>query len=98
MTSSFPALGLILLFPLIGVFFNIFLGQRVGRTTVGVVGSGVVFIAFAFGWWAFGTLLSMPPGSALTLMLWPWIVVGPFHVAIALRFDALSAVMVLVVS
>ncbi|MGH7917734.1 MAG: NADH-quinone oxidoreductase subunit L, partial [Candidatus Binataceae bacterium] len=98
MTSVFPALGLILLFPLIGVAFNIFLGRRAGRTAACAVGTGVIFIAFAFGWWAFGTLLTMPPGSALTLMLWPWIVAGPFHVAIALRFDALTAVMVLVVS
>src|SRR5260370_41654642 len=40
----------------------------------------------------------MPPGGSLAFTLWPWISAGNFHVDIALRFDALSAVMTLVVS
>ena len=40
----------------------------------------------------------MPPGAALVGALWPWIEAGRFHVDIALRFDALAAVMTLVVS
>ncbi|MGH7935049.1 MAG: NADH-quinone oxidoreductase subunit L [Candidatus Binataceae bacterium] len=98
MTSEFPALGLILLFPLLGVIFNIFFGRRASRDVVGAISTAAIFAAFAFALWSFATLLTMPSGSALTLMLWPWIVAGRFHVDIALRFDALSAVMVLVVS
>ena len=40
----------------------------------------------------------MPAGAALEVTLWPWIVAGQFHTDIALRFDALSAVMTLIVS
>ncbi len=98
MTAPFPALGLILLLPALGVAFNIFLGPRLGRRAVNFAGPAAIFIAFGVGCWAFATLLAMPPGSALTVTLWPWIEAGSFHVDFALRMDALSAVMTLVVS
>ncbi len=98
MTAQFPALALILLFPAIGVVFNIFVGPRAGRNAVNVAGTGVIFAAFAVGLWAFARLLAMPAGAALEVTLWPWIIADQFHTAIALRFDALSAVMTLVVS
>jgi NADH-quinone oxidoreductase subunit L len=98
MTREFPALGLILLFPLIGVVFNIFFGRRAGRAAVNFVAPAVIFLAFAVSLAAFGILLTMPRGAALTLFLWRWIEAGSFHVDIALRFDALTAVMALVVT
>ncbi len=98
MATEFPALGLILLFPALGVLFNVFLGRRMGRGAVAVVGPLVIFLAFAVTTWAFFALLAMPEGSALGFRLWPWISGGPFHTDIALRFDALSAVMTMVVS
>jgi NADH-quinone oxidoreductase subunit L len=97
MTATFP-LGLILLFPALGMIFNLFLGRRVGRAAVNVVGAGVIGAAFVVGVIAFAQLLSMPAGGALSCMLWPWIEAGSFKVDVALRFDALTAVMVLVVS
>jgi NADH-quinone oxidoreductase subunit L len=98
MTASFPALGLILLLPALGVLFNLFLGRRYGRAAVNFVGPAVIFGAFAIGCWAFATLLMMPRGSALAVTVWPWIEAGSFHVDFALRMDALSAVMTLIVS
>jgi NADH-quinone oxidoreductase subunit L len=98
MTAQFPALALIPLFPALGFVFNVFFGRRAGRDTVNVIGPGVIFISFAIALWAFARLLAMPPGAALEVTLWPWIVSGQFHTAIALRFDALSAVMTLIVS
>jgi NADH-quinone oxidoreductase subunit L len=98
MMRQFPALGLILLFPLIGVVFNIFFGRRAGRTAVNFVAPFLIFLAFGVSLWAFVLLLRMPRGAALTLTLWPWIEAGRFHVDIALRFDALTAVMALVVT
>jgi NADH-quinone oxidoreductase subunit L len=98
MTVSFPALSLILLIPALGVLFNLFLGNRCGRGAVNFVGPAVIFGAFAVGCWAFVTLLRMPPGAALAVTLWPWIEAGSFHVDFALRMDALSAVMTLIVS
>jgi NADH-quinone oxidoreductase subunit L len=98
MMREFPALGLILLFPLIGVVFNIFFGRRAGRAAVNFVAPALIFLAFGVSLWAFAVLLTMPRGAALTLMLWPWIEAGRFHVDIALRFDALTAVMAMVVT
>ncbi len=98
MISESPLLGLILLFPALGVLFNLFLGNRVGRGIVNLVAPAMVFLAFAMSLWALITLLVLPAGSALTLNLWPWISSGGFHADIAFRFDALTAVMTLVVS
>src|ERR1700739_255959 len=98
MTAQFSALALILLLPALGFVFNVFYGNRAGRGAVNLVGPGVMFLAFAVALWGFARLLAMPAGAALEVTLWPWIVAGQFHTAIALRFDALSAVMTLIVS
>ncbi len=98
MTQNFPALALILLFPAIGVLFNLFYGGRAGRGAVNFAGPAVIVLAFAVAVSAFVALLRMPPGAALTCPLWPWIAAGPFRVDLGLRFDALSAVMTLVVT
>jgi NADH-quinone oxidoreductase subunit L len=98
MTRDFPALGLILLFPTVGVLFNLFWGQRAGRGAVNFVGVGVIFLAFLVTLWGFITLLGLPPGASLQCSLWPWIQAGSFHIELGLRLDALSAVMTLVVT
>src|SRR3984893_3610943 len=98
MTVEFPALTLILVFPALGVLFNLFVGQRSGRSAVSVVGPGVMFASFAVATWAFLKLLSMPAGSALTAHMWGWIEAGRFHAEFGLRVDALSGVMVMIVT
>jgi NADH-quinone oxidoreductase subunit L len=98
MTQNFPALALILVFPAIGVLFNLFYGRRAGRGAVNFAGPAVIVLAFAVAVSAFVALLRMPSGAALSCPLWPWIAAGPFHVDLGLRFDALSAVMTLVVT
>src|SRR5579872_787678 len=98
MTAQFPALALILLFPALGFLFNVFYGHRAGRAAVNLAGPGVIFLAFAIALWGFVRLAAMPAGAALEVTLWPWIVAGQFHTTIALRLDALSAVMTLIVS
>src|SRR5260221_7768829 len=98
MTVEFPALALILLFPALGVVFNLFFGARWGRTAVNVVGPGVMFAAFGVATWAFLTLLAMPAGGALSVHLWGWIEAGRFHADLGLRVDALSGVMVMIVT
>src|SRR6266436_6584551 len=85
MTVEFPALALILLFPALGVVFNI-------------VGPGVMFAAFGVATWAFVKLLAMPAGGALAMHLWGWIEAGQFHADLGLRVDALSGVMVMIVT
>jgi len=98
MTVEFPALALILLFPALGVVFNLFLGPRYGRGAVNAVGPGVMFVAFGVATWAFLTLLAMSPGGALAVHLWGWIEAGRFHSEFGLRLDALSGVMVMIVT
>jgi NADH-quinone oxidoreductase subunit L len=98
MAVDFPALALILLFPALGVVFNLFFGARWGRAAVNVVGPGVMFAAFGVATWAFFKLLAMPAGGALAMPLWGWIEGGPFHAEFALRLDALSGVMVMIVT
>jgi len=98
MTQNFPALGLVLLFPALGVVFNLFFGRRAGRNAVNFAAPAAIFLAFFVSLWAFAEILILPPGAALAFTLWPWIEAGRFHVDFALRFDALSAVMALVVS
>jgi NADH-quinone oxidoreductase subunit L len=98
MTVEFPVLTLILIFPALGVLFNLFLGQRSGRGAVNVVGPGVMFASFAVATLAFARLLAMPAGSALTAHMWGWIETGRFHAEFGLRVDALSGVMVMIVT
>ena len=98
MTVEFPALALILLFPALGVVFNLFLGPRYGRRAVNLVGPGVIFVAFGVATWAFLTLSAMSPGGALAAHLWGWIEAGRFHTEFGLRLDALSGVMVMIVT
>src|SRR5579863_6888548 len=98
MIQDFPALGLILLFPALGVVFNLFWGRRAGRSAVNFVACGVMFLAFAVTLWGTVALMGMPPGASLQCALWPWIAAGSFHVELGLRIDALSAVMTLVVT
>ncbi len=95
--ESFP-LGLILLFPALGMIFNLFAGPRAGRDAVNAVGTLAIAAAFVVGVIAFVHLLALPPGSALASTLWGWIEAGSFRVDIGLHFDSLTAVMVLVVS
>jgi NADH-quinone oxidoreductase subunit L len=85
----------IVLFPLLGVLFNIFLGQRLGRKWVNYVSPGVVLLSFLF---SFAAFLHLPQGGTLVDTVWPWITSGSFHVDFALRVDPLSATMILVVT
>ena len=100
MTVEFPALALILLFPALGVVFNLFFGARWGRgcgqrrrsgRDVRRVRRGDLGICL--------TLLAMPAGGQRSTMhLWGWIEAGNFHADFGLRVDALSGVMVMIVT
>lgn len=85
----------IVLFPLLGVLFNIFAAPRLGRKAVNLVASGVVLLSFLF---SFAAFLQLPPGGALVDTVYPWITSGALHVDFALRVDPLSAMMILIVT
>ncbi|GBD25661.1 NADH-quinone oxidoreductase subunit L [bacterium HR30] len=86
------------LLPALGVLFHIFLGRRVGKTAVSVVGPSVVAAAFIVSLVAFIRVWLGPPGLVLQQVLWSWLPVGSLDVRFALQVDALSAVMILVVT
>ncbi|HVN28171.1 MAG TPA: NADH-quinone oxidoreductase subunit L [Candidatus Binataceae bacterium] len=98
MTTHFPILGLMLLFPLLGFLFNLFFGARAGRDAVNFVGPGAIFAAFVVAVISFFKLLALPAGSVLSVTLWHWINAGPFHAGFTLQVDALSGLMTLIVT
>jgi NADH-quinone oxidoreductase subunit L len=83
--------------PAIGVLYHLFVGRRFPRS-VAVVGPALVGLAFAVALASVQRLAALGPGAALEDHVYTWIVAGPFQAAAALRLDALSAVMALVVT
>ncbi|NOT53045.1 MAG: NADH-quinone oxidoreductase subunit L [Deltaproteobacteria bacterium] len=88
----------IIFLPLIGVLFNLFVAPRTGRRGVNLVAPGVILGAFLVALSAFFELKGLAPGSALVDNIYPWITAGQLHIDFALRVDALSAVMILIVT
>ena len=87
----------IILLPAAGVLFHVFLGRR-ATAAVKLLGPGLVGAAFAVAVAAALRLRALPEGGLLRDHLYTWIAAGPFRAEAALRFDALSAVMALVVT
>ena len=90
-----PYLRFIILLPLLGVVFHVFYGARAGRGAVNAIGPGVVLAAFLL---AVAAFFQLPDGGALVDRMFPWITAGELHVDFALRVDALSAIMILVIT
>ncbi len=84
----------ILLWPLLGVIGNLVVARR---PFVRLWGPGVVAASFVTVLMA-GRRLWAAPASVLTDHLYRWIDVGNLHVDVALRLDALSLIMALVVT
>ena len=92
-------LWLVPAFPFAGFLILVLAGRRLSGPAVGAVGAGsvglsaVVAVAVAAGF-----LCSPPPGNAFSQELWTWMQVEGFVPHISLYLDALSIVMVLVVT
>jgi NADH-quinone oxidoreductase subunit L len=85
--------------PLAGFLVLAVLGGRLSRTASAFVGAGSVFLSFAAAAAAGATFLSSPPaGGSYTVVLWQWISAGGFSPSISFTLDALSVVMMLVVT
>jgi NADH-quinone oxidoreductase subunit L len=92
-------LFLIPLLPLVGFLVNASLGRRVGKTAAGAVACAAMAGSFVVSLLSVWQLVGMPVESrAMSQQLFTWISSGDFSVALALRLDPLSAVMILVVS
>src|SRR5512135_1278318 len=91
-------LWLIPVLPALGVLFNLFIGPRAGRAAVNFVSPAVVGVAFVVACYTFSRVLGLPHGGAVEQDLYPWITAGMLQVQVAFRIDALSGVMILIVT
>ncbi len=92
-------LGYILLFPIIGVVINGFIGKRLPDKIVSFVGCGAIGLSFVFVCYFFMRLLALPVENRLIQHeIFTWIDSGAFKIEFSLMFDQLSAVMALIVS
>jgi NADH-quinone oxidoreductase subunit L len=95
---------LAILFPLIGLLINAFLGRRLGERGIGLVACLAAGLASVVSLLTLVALLNIDVagnahGTRLAQrVLYDWAVVGELHVPIALRLDPLSVTMMLVVS
>ena len=83
--------------PLVGALIAGLFGRRIGDTVSMAVTTGLLFLSCAIGWTVFAqhTWGGM---EAFTLQLMPFINIGDFQSAWSIRVDALSAVMLIVVT
>jgi NADH-quinone oxidoreductase subunit L len=93
-------LDLLWLIPTLPLFgFAVLICLRPGKRAIAVIGVGSVGLsALVSAWAALAFFLSPPPGHAYTQTLWTWMNVAGFSPKVAFRLDALSLVMVLVVT
>jgi NADH-quinone oxidoreductase subunit L len=92
-------LALIPLLPFGGFLINAFLGKRLPKSVSGGLATGLMAVSFVIAVMQVLSLAAMPPESRqINQTLFTWITAGDFTLDLALRLDALSAVMILVVT
>ena len=92
-------LALIPLLPFAGFLVNATLGRRLPKAVSGSLATAVMAIAFVISVMQVLTLAALPSESRqIVQTLFTWITSGDFTLDLALRLDALSAVMILVVT
>ena len=92
-------LALIPLLPFAGFLVNATLGRRLPKAVSGGIACGLMVVSFFVAVMQVWTLAGMPPESRqISQTLFTWITAGDFSLDLALRLDALSAVMILVVT
>src|SRR3990167_7166333 len=83
------------LIPLFAAALNIFFGQRWGRKRAGLLACAAVGLAFLLSLWVVSVL---PPAGAIKDSVFTWIESEPFRADLAFRVDALTAVMLLIIT
>ena len=92
-------LALIPLLPFAGFLVNATMGRRLPKAVSGGLASAVMVLSFLIAAAQVWALVGMPPESRqINQTLFTWITAGDFSLDLALRLDALSAVMILVVT
>jgi NADH-quinone oxidoreductase subunit L len=83
------------LIPLLGSLVNLFFGRALGKQTAGALASAAVGASFALASYVFWQL---PSTAIFRDLVYTWIQSGSFQVNLSFQVDALSAVMLLVVT
>jgi NADH-quinone oxidoreductase subunit L len=98
--GAISLLWLTIALPLAGFLVNGWLSVRrsKAKAIVSFVGPAVLFAAFAVAVAAFVQLQGMDAEAPIVRRLWSWLPVDNFHIDLALQYDQLSAVMLLVVT
>ncbi|HRE88710.1 MAG TPA: NADH-quinone oxidoreductase subunit L [Myxococcota bacterium] len=91
-------LSWVILLPLIGAFINGVFGKKLSRSTVTAIGVGSVLLAFGFAAWEVIRLTGLPSGDYIVVNGWTWFDTGELNLEFAFMLDALSSVMVLIVT
>ena len=90
------SLALIAALPLLGFLVNGLFGARLPRRGVALIGCALPALAFAI---TVALALRLAPGTpAISETLYSWVLLASFKVDVAFHFDAMTAVMCLVVS
>ena len=83
------------LIPLGAAIFNIFIGSKLGKTSAGILASLAVGASFAIALYVFWLL---PANGVFKDALYTWIDSGALQVKLSFQVDALTAVMLLIVT
>lgn len=95
----YTLLWLVPALPFAGFFILALFGSKFSRAGAAYLGAGSVAGSAVITALLGAAFLSAPPVNyAYTQTLWQWLAVGGFNAAVALRLDALSLVMMLVVT
>jgi NADH-quinone oxidoreductase subunit L len=85
--------------PLAGFLLLAIFGGRFPKGATAAVGAGSIGLSFVAATAASAIFMVSPPGGgSFTLVLWQWITVGGFSPSLSFTLDALSVVMILVVT
>ena len=81
--------------PLLAAVVNVFFGRVLGRKAAGWLACAAVGVSFAVSSYIF---MRLPAAAVLRDSIYTWIESGPFKVELSLQVDALTAVMLLIVT
>ena len=96
---EFNLLWLIPVLPLIGAGINGFVGKRLPKSVIGVVGSGTVAVSFLISLSAFVAMMKLPEQQLPILRdYFTWIQAGRFQAEFGFMLDHLSGLMILIVT
>jgi NADH-quinone oxidoreductase subunit L len=87
---------ILLLSPFLGFLFNVFLGKKAGKNTVGIVGTLAVAVPFAVTLYLFGYNQVNP--APVVINLFDWIAIERFNVNFGFLIDQLSLIWLLFVT